>query len=477
MTISIALRPSLSSYTCARCLLRQASNSNARSLSTAVSRQPRKAKSSYTFHHRLTLEPTPKGPTWQDYAARASRRSYSNQKKSLSCANLQLAKLTHRRLISLSGQDAPKFLQGLTTNNVDPKTTTAWYSAFLDARGRMMWDTFIYPHTAPNSADWSCYIEVDATEAENLLKHLKRHKLRSKIQIGFVDEGEMGVWAAWTDQAFADANTSLTGVPRELPEGDFTVCSMVAYDFRAPGFGWRLLLRGAQVPGGLSEFLHLNPLTTVVELRSYHLRRYIYGVPEGPIEMPPASALPMESNVDVMHGIDFRKGCYVGQELTIRTKHTGVVRKRILPVQLYQGSEQLPADLEMGNYNSEWSLSTTATHSDNNYIPSGMDIKQLDEDGTVKRGRAAGKFLVGIGNVGLALCRLEMMTDMKVSAEGGGGRPGMQFGIKYSAADGESASQDGQEVRVKAIVPPWLRKREMELRQKPTSKRVEWAEN
>jgi hypothetical protein len=142
----------------------------------------------------------------------------------------------------------------------------------------------------------------------------------------------------------------------------------------------------------------------------------------------------MEVNIDLAQGIDFKKGCYVGQELTIRTKHTGVVRKRILPVQL-DFSSNAPA--------STLSLET------------GTDIKQLDDTGALKKGRAAGKLVASIGDVGLALCRLEMMTPMRISAEGGSYKEGMEFGM--------SGGDDWHVVKVKPILHQWFEERERHL--------------
>ena len=67
----------------------------------------------------------------------------------------------------------------------------------------------------------------------------------------------------------------------------------------------------------------------------YHLRRTLLGIPEGADDIQLGVSLPLESNLDYMSGVDFRKGCYLGQELTIRTYHKGVTRKRIVPVQFY----------------------------------------------------------------------------------------------------------------------------------------------
>ena len=164
------------------------------------------------------------------------------------------------------------------------------------------------------------------------------------------------------------------------------------------------------------------------------------GVAEGQGEILKETALPQESNVDYMGGIDFRKGCYVGQELTIRTHHTGVVRKRILPVQLYpaEGDSGPPDKL---TYDQDTKVVLP---------PKGSNISRMD-----KKGRSAGKWLGGVGNVGLALCRLEMMTDTVLTGEGSQWSPEHEFKVAWEQEEG----QDGGEVRVKVFIPPWHRSR------------------
>lgn len=69
----------------------------------------------------------------------------------------------------------------------------------------------------------------------------------------------------------------------------------------------------------------------------YHLHRLVHAVPEGPADFP---ALPLEANIDFMNGVDYRKGCYVGQELTARTHHKGIVRKRGMIFRLFREGEE-----------------------------------------------------------------------------------------------------------------------------------------
>lgn len=364
--------------------------------------------------------------------------------------------LPHRRLIALSGPDAPKFLQGLTTNNVSPAQHAGWYTAFLNAQGRVLYDAFVYPTPLANAAtaghndDWACFVEVDSASVDGLFKVLKRHKLRSKVRMRVVDEGEWAVWGAWfAPEAAADATMAAT-----LEK----VGAVHMADERAPGLGHRVLVPSSFSSGGVEgaelppPFANLDRATP----RDYTIRRYLNGVPEGPSEIRPEEALPLESNIDLMRGVDFRKGCYVGQELTIRTKHTGVVRKRILPVSLYdlQGAE--PEQLAFVEGASPLRAED---------VPGGgADVKKVadsegEAEGGARRkrsaGRSAGKWLTGVGNVGLTLCRLEMMTDVKVAAEGMGSsgsyRPGMRFGLKWTV-EGE---EGGKNVGIKAFVPEW----------------------
>ena len=150
--------------------------------------------------------------------------------------------------------------------------------------------------------------------------------------------------------------------------------------------------------------------------------------------------MPQESNIDYMGGIDFRKGCYVGQELTIRTHHTGVVRKRILPVQIYSAEgNSKPPDQLMYDDGTKISLP-----------PKGANISRVE-----KKGRSAGKWLGGVGNIGLALCRLELMTDTVLTGEGSQWSPEHEFRVAWEPEEGV----EGGEVRVKAFVPDWHRSR------------------
>jgi len=274
-------------------------------------------------------------------------------------------------------------------------------------------------------------VEMDGGQAEGLLKHLKRHKLRSKFKLRLLEEGELGVWQMWRED---DRWTAHTKAGTE--DG---VIGMT--DSRAPGMGQRLLL----TPTSSSSSRH-EALEGVEEapLSAYTVRRYLKGVAEGQTEIPREESLPMNCNIDLMGGIDFKKGCYVGQELTIRTHHTGVVRRRILPVQLYNRSDKPPEKLQ---YDSASSIVA---------VPDHTDVRRDDE-----RGRATGKFITGIANIGLAMCRLEQMSDLVVSGEGTSFNDSDRFTVQ--------APEDNA-IGVRVFVPDWIRG---QIREPKLQRRVE----
>ncbi|KAJ5101823.1 transferase caf17 [Penicillium alfredii] len=357
------------------------------------------------------------------------------------------ARLTNRGLISITGTDSTTYLQGLITQNMliasDPSRATrrtGSYTAFLNSQGRVLNDAFIYPFPGTDSSDaepgW--LVEVDRNEVPTLLKHLKKHKLRAKLKLRALEDGERTVWSSWKNHSeprWAAYNLESDSVSPFSTDSEVVAC----IDSRAPGLGSRLITPGSD---GLRS--HLPDESQVagaeVGLDSYTVRRMLHGVAEGQSEIIRESALPMECNMDMGRAIDFRKGCYVGQELTIRTHHTGVVRKRILPVQLY-GEGQEPS-LEADPSPTYDPLAVLALP------PSGSNISKAGG----RRGRSAGKFLSGIGNIGLALCRLEMMTDIALTGEATQYTPGSEFKVSWT----NEAEQSG-EIKLQAIIPSWTR--------------------
>ncbi|KAL9598831.1 MAG: hypothetical protein Q9219_004250 [cf. Caloplaca sp. 3 TL-2023] len=336
------------------------------------------------------------------------------------------AHLTNRALISIHGRDAAQYLQGLTTSNVKTSTSSpssGFYSAFLNAQGRVLYDVFIYP--LDRSADFPTkiggdkyeepgfLIDVDKEHAENLFKHLRRFKLRAKISLRVIDPGECDVWSIWDGSDASSEN-----------EANQDSQAIGCLDTRAPGMGRRIVTYQGQRPNTFYEETSVD---------TYDIRRILKGIPQGHKEIISGDALPQESNIDFMGGIDFRKGCYVGQELTIRTHHTGVVRKRILPIQMY-AMDQKPPEVLAYDPQSKPVLPDTA-----------QNIGRVNT-----RGRSAGKWLSGVNNVGLALCRLETMTGVRLTDEVSQWSPEHEFKISWQPDGSEN-----MDLKIKPFVPEW----------------------
>lgn len=346
------------------------------------------------------------------------------------------AKLTNRRLISLHGQDASKFLQGLVSGNIRPELRSGLYTAFLNAQGRVLGDAFIYStlgtewHKTANQDEEQGYlVEVDSEQAPTILKHFKKHKLRSKFKLRMLEEGELDAWSIWKEDERWTAHTKA--------DNEDGIIAMT--DSRAPGMGRRLLLPPQNASSDVSSYEEVEE----APLSAYTIRRYLRGVSEGQKEIPADDSLPMNCNIDLMGGIDFKKGCYVGQELTIRTHHTGVVRRRILPVALYPHDQQPPQNLEYDP------SKTTGAAED------GADVRRDDP-----RKRSTGKMVSNLGNIGLATCRLEQMSDLKVSGEGSSFSPEDRFTVPTT---------NGDQLGLKAFVPDWVRG---QIREPKIQKRV-----
>jgi folate-binding protein YgfZ len=293
----------------------------------------------------------------------------------------------------------------------------------LNATGRVVHDTFIYPFYGGSSGlpveGDGFLIEADAAQMTRLEKYIKRYKLRAKVNVKNFAPEEVSVWQAWND------SNELNPTANQQ--------NMVLRDPRAPSMGHRILHIGQGKPEIDVDLSNED---------AYTIRRYLQGVGEGQDELLRESALPLESNMEFMGGIDFHKGCYVGQELTIRTKHRGVVRKRILPCMIYDVDKAEPQTL---TYEPESSSPQSLTAG---MVPTETSIGRYE-----KRGRSAGKWMKGVGNIGLGLCRLEIMTDIALPGEQAAAtyKPGDEFVLEWGEEDGKNA------VKVKAFVPEWLR--------------------
>ncbi|XP_065187583.1 uncharacterized protein LOC135818167 [Sycon ciliatum] len=235
-----------------------------------------------------------------------------------SSSSLRAACLHKRSALRVSGEDAGKFLQGLVTQDVLGSVhpvSAVQYAHILNAKGRTKYDIMIYPELQSTGASTTDYlVEADRLILADLHTMLKLYRMRAKVDFSSTD----GDWKIWVVQGDVSSSISVPAGGRFGP------------DPRLSGFH-RLALPGDEVPPG-----EIGVHDSVAD--EYLLARWRHGACEGVEELEPGEALPLEHNLDLNNGVCFKKGCYVGQELTARTHFTGVVRKRALPVRLLSGS-------------------------------------------------------------------------------------------------------------------------------------------
>ncbi|KAJ1773467.1 ccr4 associated factor [Coemansia sp. RSA 986] len=360
----------------------------------------------------------------------------------------QYAQIPRRAVIEVSGPDASEFLQGMQCNHMPTidQGGGGMLTGFLTPQGRMLADAFVYPKNAGVNFPHPVFlVEVDEQAKDRMLKTLQFYKLRAKVRLCDVTD-EYSVWSVWGPDSTALVGVvgqPLGHVPRGslVFKGETTAAADVwLLDGRAPGMGLRLLLAAANnaepsLPAGFER----------VAAERYTLRRVLKGVPEGACDFVAGVAVPLESNLDYMHGVHFNKGCYVGQELTIRTHHRGVVRKRIVPVIFAHTSDDAS------------SLAVDQRFAQSQAPAPQADIVRVAESGESQPAEAAapkvtrtrsrrvppGKTGSTVFNAGLALMRLELVEQF-VS------QPADGCALRF-----ETVAADGQRLAVLPWAPSW----------------------
>lgn len=232
--------------------------------------------------------------------------------------------LESRRLLKVSGNDAPIFLQGLITNDMQhfEKGANSMYAMFLNNKGRVLYDTLIHKW----EGDDSFLLECDKTILASLQKHLKIYKLKRKVEIADMSKNlKLFALVSPTETHFdttinANSEVNIYKDPRLSDLGHRVVTSQKDESL-VTGFGEKTVLANDET--------------------GYKYLRYKLGVSEGADDLPPGTCFPLEANCDYLHGVSFHKGCYIGQELTARVHHTGVVRKRIMPLRFTDVIEEI----------------------------------------------------------------------------------------------------------------------------------------
>ncbi|KAJ1730551.1 ccr4 associated factor [Coemansia biformis] len=347
-----------------------------------------------------------------------------------------------RGLIEVAGADAAGFLQGMQCNHMPQieQGGPGMVTGFLTPQGRVVADAFVYPKNVGVNFPHPAYlVEVDARARDQVLRMLGFYRLRARVEIRDVS-ADYAVWSVWGPRsaALVGGERVLGHVPRGglVLRGDALAAADVwAVDGRAPGMGLRLVVeRGSgapRLPAGFEQR----------DAAEYRLRRVLKGVAEGADDFVRGVAVPLECNLDYMHGVNFGKGCYVGQELTIRTEHRGVVRKRIVPVLLSRAAPDTDGTRNPLCVDRTWASELPAQAE----IARSAAAAGAAADGAGRARRVPpGRLGSTAGNAGLALMRLELVEQYVAQQDSGDG------GIAFEAVDAS-----GQRVFVSPWSPSW----------------------
>ena len=221
-------------------------------------------------------------------------------------------------MIALSGPDAVAMLQGLISSDVTKVTDEqAGYGALLTPQGKFLFDFLIL------RAGDRLLLDVEQERLAPLLQRLTMYRLRSRVELADASAGHALAAVIGEGIAARFALPERAGACRAFAEG------LACVDPRLARLGVRVVLPPERLESALQE-LGLTPL----EPAAYERLRLIHGVPDGSRDLAIDKATLLESGFEELHGVDFAKGCFVGQELTARMKYRGLVRKRLLPVVL-----------------------------------------------------------------------------------------------------------------------------------------------
>lgn len=232
-------------------------------------------------------------------------------------------RLSLRGVVCISGPESRSFLQELVTNDVmKVRPAHAVYAALLTPQGKYLFDFFMVDYER-DGHECELLLDCEASRRGELIERLEIYKLRAKVTFTDMTDS-FAVWAILGDIT--------------APEGE----SLIYRDPRHPGMGHRAIVPASNHPGFVEG-----------SFEEYERLRLTLGIPDSSRDIEVNKRLVLEANLDALNGVDFEKGCYVGQEIAARQKYRGKVRKRLLPVR-FDGPAPAPGtaifvnDVEIG---------------------------------------------------------------------------------------------------------------------------------
>jgi len=219
---------------------------------------------------------------------------------------MQAALLPDRGVVKVAGDDARRFLNGLATNDMDKVGPGhAIFTALLTPQGKIIVD-FIAAEAGPDDGG-GFFLDCPRALAAALVEKLNFYKLRAKITVEDLSQA-LGVMAVWDGAGLSDFGLSYA-------------------DPRLPALGARTIL-----PPDLAAEAAADLGATLTDADAYDAHRIALGVPRGGMDFAYGDTFPHEADMDQLAGVDFEKGCYIGQEVVSRVEHRSSARSRILPI-------------------------------------------------------------------------------------------------------------------------------------------------
>ena len=210
----------------------------------------------------------------------------------------RIAELSRRGVVAVRGLDAAKFLNDLVTSDVPEAAGRAAFGALLTPQGKILFDFIVF-----RDGDGFVF-DLPKAAVADFVRRLGFYRLRAKVEIADLSN-EREVVVAWGGDATPILDGSVAADPR-----------LAALGFRA------IVPAGADMAADYTE----------ASVADYDAHRIALGVPEGGIDFAFGEPYPHDTDMDQLAGVDFAKGCYVGQEVVSRMQHRGTARRRFVRV-------------------------------------------------------------------------------------------------------------------------------------------------
>jgi folate-binding protein YgfZ len=224
--------------------------------------------------------------------------------------------LDDRGALEIAGEDRVAFLQGLVSNDVAKSSPArAVHAALLTAQGRYLHDFFIV------AVGDAFMLDAEAARLDDLRRRLSLYRLRAKVTLAAASD-RFDIAAAW-----GEGVARALGLPEDAGAAGAAAGGVGYIDPRLSSLGARLLLPKGSAASALGALGFAE-----APRDDYDRMRLALGVPDGSRDLAVEKALLVESGFDELNGIDWQKGCYIGQEITARMKYRGLAKKRLVPV-------------------------------------------------------------------------------------------------------------------------------------------------